>query len=67
MGYNGLVGGRGNIGVENDREDQPEDPSDDLGGNKWQHCGRCDTREAVGDIRPTVTAGFAKDVELVNQ
>ena len=55
------------VGIEAPDDGDRDQSADELRGDEAGDRGRRDAGKRVGDIRPTVMAGLAKLVELVNQ
>ena len=55
------------VGIERDDQSQTDEAADDLHGDEWEHRGGAIPPNVSENVRPTVTSGFANDVELVNQ
>ena len=64
---NGFVGRVGGVWVQDHRHGESDKPADDLGGDEGRHRDGAMPANVSENILRTVTAGFARDVELVNQ
>jgi len=59
--------GCGDVGIERAHDDHGKSATEDLSDDEAKDGRRFDATKLSENTRPAVTAGFANDVELVNQ
>jgi len=60
VGYDGVVGGPGDIGIQGERNDYTDYTADKLGADERQYRSGRDTREGVGEHSPDRDSGVGE-------